>query len=73
MPKMLYGTAWKKEATTDLVVLAVNTGFKGIDTACQPRHYNEELVGKALKILKEKHNIDPSNLFLQTKFSSIDA
>ena len=34
MPKMLYGTAWKKERTTDLVVQAVLNGFKGIDTAC---------------------------------------
>jgi hypothetical protein len=46
MPKMLYGTAWKKDHTVDLVVQAVLAGFRGIDTACQPKHYREDLVGK---------------------------
>lgn len=27
----------KKERTTDLVIQAVNAGFRGIDTACQPK------------------------------------
>jgi hypothetical protein len=36
MPSILYGTAWKKERTCDLVVEAVRAGFRGIDTACQP-------------------------------------
>ena len=49
MPAMLYGTAWKKETTTPLVVAALRTGFRGIDTACQPKHYREDLVGKALQ------------------------
>jgi diketogulonate reductase-like aldo/keto reductase len=35
MPKIVYGCAWKKEATTRLVVQAVRTGFRGIDVACQ--------------------------------------
>ena len=39
MPKMLYGTAWKEERTKDLVVLALQSGFRGIDTAAQPKHY----------------------------------
>ena len=41
MPRLIYGTAWKKEATTPLVVTAVLAGFRGIDTACQPKHYHE--------------------------------
>lgn len=41
MPRLIYGTAWKKERTTDLVVKAVLAGFRGIDTACQPKHYQE--------------------------------
>src|SRR5436190_17857144 len=28
----IYGTAWKKDATTDLVQTAVRAGFKAIDT-----------------------------------------
>ena len=29
VPAFLYGTAWKKERTTSLVELAVDSGFKG--------------------------------------------
>jgi diketogulonate reductase-like aldo/keto reductase len=39
MPRLIYGTAWKKEATTELVIQAILNGFRGIDTACQPKHY----------------------------------
>jgi len=35
MPPFMYGTAWKKEATTRLVELAVMTGFRAVDTANQ--------------------------------------
>ena len=43
MPRLIYGTAWKKEATSQLVLRAVLLGFRGIDTACQPKHYRYEL------------------------------
>jgi diketogulonate reductase-like aldo/keto reductase len=70
MPKIIYGTAWKKDRTADLVVKAILTGFRGIDTACQPKHYNEPLVGIALHRLKE-HGIERKSLFLQTKFTPL--
>ncbi|KAG7446675.1 Aldo/keto reductase [Guyanagaster necrorhizus] len=70
--KIIYGTAWKQERTTDLVVSAVLNGFKAIDTACQPKHYREDLVGNALQTLKEVHGIERDRLFIQTKFTSID-
>ena len=38
-PTFIYGTAWKEDATTELVVRAVGTGFRAIDTANQPWHY----------------------------------
>jgi len=71
MPWIIYGTAWKKERTADLVVKAVQTGFKGIDTACQPKHYQETLVGAALQKL-ETVGIERETLFIQTKFTPID-
>ena len=71
IPGLIYGTAWKKERTADLVVKAIQTGFKGIDTACQPRHYNEPLVGEALYRLKDD-GVERETLFLQTKFTSLD-
>jgi len=49
IPNMIYGTAWKKEATSNLVYEAIKQGFKGVDTACQPRHYREDLVGLGLE------------------------
>lgn len=70
MPKILYGTAWKKEHTAALVVKAIKQGFKGIDTACQPKHYFEPGVGQALKEL-QTFGIPRDELFLQTKFTSV--
>lgn len=70
MPRIIYGTAWKKDRTADLVVKAIQTGFRGIDTACQPKHYNEPLVGTALQRLKD-HGIEREALFLQTKFTPL--
>ena len=37
----MYGTAWKKEATTGLVLQAVGAGLTAIDTANQLAHYDE--------------------------------
>lgn len=70
MPRIIYGTAWKKERTTDLVVQAVRAGFRGIDTACQPKHYEEPLVGKALQQLAGE-GIGRDQIFLQTKFTPL--
>ena len=68
VPSFMYGTAWKKEATTQCVLLAVQSGFKAIDTANQLIHYQEALVGEALKSL-EQQGIKRNSLFLQTKFT----
>jgi len=71
IPSFMYGTAWKKEATTRLVTLAVESGFSAIDTANQLIHYQEALVGEALQVLAKK-GIKRDSLFLQTKFTSVD-
>ena len=68
VPSFMYGTAWKKEATRPLVLLAVESGFKAIDTANQLIHYDEALVGEALQTLQKK-GIQRDALFLQTKFT----
>ena len=54
VPSFMYGTAWKKEATTQLVQLAVAAGFTAIDTANQLIHYQEALVGEALLALAQQ-------------------
>lgn len=49
LPKLIYGTAWKKERTEDLVYTALKAGFRGIDTAAQPKHYDEAGVGAGFR------------------------
>ncbi len=71
VPSFIYGTAWKENATTELVKAAVACGFRGIDTANQPKHYQETLVGDALLTLAEQ-GIKREDLFLQTKFTPVD-
>ncbi|MBA3603291.1 MAG: aldo/keto reductase [Parachlamydiaceae bacterium] len=70
VPPLIYGTAWKKDKTAELVEKAILCGFRGVDTACQPKHYYEAGVGQALLRLKE-HGIFRDNLFLQTKFTPL--
>lgn len=70
LPSFIYGTAWKKDATTRLVQLAVESGFTAIDTANQLIHYQEKLVGDALLALQQK-GVKRESLFLQTKFTSV--
>lgn len=69
-PFLLYGTAWKKERTASLVSQAVHAGFRFIDTACQPRHYNESGVGVGWSTAAQEIGLKRSDLFLQTKFTS---
>jgi diketogulonate reductase-like aldo/keto reductase len=66
-PWIIYGTAWKKLDTERLVTLALQQGFRGIDTACQPRHYHEPGVGAALAACFGR--IERSDVYLQTKFT----
>jgi len=74
LPPFLYGTAWKKDQTATLVHQALQTGFTAIDTACQPRHYREDLVGEGIRTYltsSTTSNTKRSDLYIQTKFTSI--
>ena len=71
MPSLLYGTAWKKDKTADLVFKAVKCGFRGIDTACQPKHYNEAGAGEAIQKLRNE-GIRREDLYIQTKFTPLN-
>ena len=72
VPRMIYGTAWKKERTGALVLQALQAGFRAIDTASQPKHYQEHLVGAAVADAIAGGIVHREELFLQTKFTSID-
>ncbi|EFW98815.1 aldo-keto reductase [Grosmannia clavigera kw1407] len=72
LPRLVYGTAWKKDATADLVYAAVRAGFRAIDTAAQPRHYREDLVAAGLqRALDDGLVARRADLYVQTKFTSL--
>lgn len=71
MPGLIYGTAWKKERTAELVTQALRLGFRGIDTACQPKHYHEAGVGEALQILAQE-GLARHEIYVQTKFTPLN-
>jgi diketogulonate reductase-like aldo/keto reductase len=68
---MIYGTAWKKERTQELVTLALAKGFAAFDTANQPKHYTESLLGEALA-QHFKRGFKRENYYIQTKFTSVE-
>jgi diketogulonate reductase-like aldo/keto reductase len=70
MPRIFYGTAWKKDLTEALVGVAIRHGFRGIDTACQPKHYHEAGVGAAVAACIAS-GLSRKEFFLQTKFTSV--
>ena len=69
VPRFLYGTAWKANATQRLTQLALKQGFRGIDTANQRRHYHELEVGQAIAASIESGLVNRDDLFVQTKFT----
>ncbi len=71
VPPILYGTAWKKDETATLVELALRLGFRGIDTACQPKHYDEPGVGAGIAACLGSV-LTRTQLYLQTKFTTLD-
>src|SRR5438128_2586544 len=68
-PPFVYGTAWKENETQRLVELAIELGFRGIDTANQRRHYYEQAVGDGIAAAIRRGLVVRSDLFLQTKFT----
>jgi diketogulonate reductase-like aldo/keto reductase len=69
IPDFLYGTAWKEDRTPALVELALQVGFRAIDTANQRRHYFEAGVGEGLTAAYRAGVVTRDDLFLQTKFT----
>lgn len=68
-PQFLYGTAWKKSSTKQCVLDALKAGYRGIDTANQLKHYDEEQVGLAINEAFVTMPIKREDLFLQTKYT----
>lgn len=73
VPTFLYGTAWKEAETDKLATLALESGFLGIDTANQRRHYFEEGVGHAVRRALAARKLQRDSLFLQSKFTYVSS
>ena len=71
VPDFLYGTAWKKDETQRLTELAIQQGFRAIDTANQRKHYYEAGVGQAVAASIKSGLVVREDLFLQTKFTFV--
>ena len=67
--RFLYGTAWKEGETQRLTELAIQNGFRGIDTANQRRHYHEAAVGAGIGAVIASGLVTRNELFLQTKYT----
>jgi diketogulonate reductase-like aldo/keto reductase len=72
VPELLYGTAWKEDATEGHVLEALRAGFRGIDTANQRKHYHEAGVGRGIARAVADGVVRRDELFLQTKFTYRD-
>lgn len=72
IPTFLYGTAWKENETERLTRLALEAGFRGIDTANQRRHYFEAGLGAAVAGAIKDGLVRRDEVFLQTKFTYVD-
>lgn len=69
IPTFLYGTAWKEDQTQRLTELALEQGFRGIDTANQRKHYFEAAVGQGIQAAISRGVVGREELFLQTKYT----
>ena len=70
IPAIIYGTAWKKADTQRLVETAIRQGFRGIDTACQPKHYDEAGAGAGMAACLNS-GLVRRELYVQTKFTDV--
>ncbi|KAM4059982.1 aldo/keto reductase family protein [Hirsutella rhossiliensis] len=70
IPRLLYGTAWKRDQTADLVYMALRVGFRGVDTAAQPKHYDERAVAEGVRRAVAEGLVRREDLFIQSKFTA---
>jgi len=73
IPKCIYGTAEKDDAND--IFTAISLGYRGLDSACQPQSYNENVVGKAISLALTPCKagglgLCRDDLYVQTKFTT---
>ena len=73
IPRCIYGTAEKTDP--ELILEALRSGFRGLDSACQPKYYHEEVVGRALECALSPEEegglgLSRNHIYIQTKFTT---
>jgi diketogulonate reductase-like aldo/keto reductase len=71
LSEFIYGTAWKKDETRRLVKEALVAGFRKVDTAAQPKHYQEDLVGDGLREAYAEGIVRREDLIVRVKYTTI--
>jgi diketogulonate reductase-like aldo/keto reductase len=71
LSEFIYGTAWKKDETRRLVKEALVAGFRKVDTAAQPKHYQEDLVGDGLREAYAEGIVRREDLIVGVKYTTI--
>lgn len=71
IPSLVYGTAWKKDHTRALVRQALLAGFRGVDTAAQPKHYQEDLVGQGMRDAINEGVVKREDLYVRFRSRSM--
>lgn len=73
VPSFLYGCAEKPDPS--VILAALNAGYRGIDSACQPQFYDEKAIGQAIASALSPVSggglgLKRRGLFVQTKFTT---
>lgn len=65
IPEVIYGTAFKFDDTKRLVEKALETGFRGIDTASNKNAYSENLVGEGVAAAIASGDVSRDQLYVR--------
>jgi diketogulonate reductase-like aldo/keto reductase len=73
IPKCIYGTAEKSQVND--ILTAISLGYRGLDSACQPQSYHEDVVGEAITVALAPsefggYGLRREELYIQTKFTT---
>jgi diketogulonate reductase-like aldo/keto reductase len=73
-PALIFGTAWQRGNTATNAHSALALGFRALDTANQPRHYDENALGSVLRDAFRAQSqgglgLRRAQLWVQTKFT----
>ena len=73
VPPIIYGTAQKSDPA--MIVSALVSEATALDSACQPKYYDEEVVGQGLQVAFQAKKdgglgISRENIYIQSKFTT---